>query len=132
MKFLAPLIIVLLIIVSVVLGYGIYKQKSFNDAISQPVNQNLCSQFTEIQGEINCQQAISVTQGKYPGEVLSVKKQDSLATRLGPKNIWKIGVKLNTPVSVAGGKEPFDFIDVATDRADGKILFFAKSSLIVE
>lgn len=125
MKLLKPFVIVVLIISFAVLGYSVYKQKVFNrsqqgtiptpppNVLLQTSNGN-CSNFTQIQGEIDCQKAVDITLEEYPGEVFAIARFDGAQTKSGPKNIWRIGI---TP------KTSSNIVKVGIDRTYGTILF---------
>lgn len=125
-----PLLIVLLIISLAFAGYIILNQinKSNIATPSKSGTKNECANFPEVKGEIFCRRAAGIALQKYPGEVTTVDKLDNFPTRFGSKNIWRIDIKLKNPISVGGGKEYLNHIDVGIDRVDGKILFFSKAN----
>lgn len=139
MKHLMRSLIIILLLASAVLGYGVYKQRATYPPPSQQTNpipqsedysraktQSSCAQLEPIEGEISCKEAMDISLKQYPGEVFAAGRFDGFETKSGLRNTWRIGINLKKPTSLDGGKEYFNFILVGIDRASGEILFSNK------
>lgn len=63
----------------------------------------ICREFSEIPGEITCENAVQIAEGKYDGIVQSIAQGSKFRKKSDPnpegKDIWIISILLNKPVS---------------------------------
>ena len=63
--------------------------------------QDLCAEFSIVEGEISCQKAIETALAEYPGKVYSVDKMEMpplIEGQDSTEKFWAIGIDLNEPI----------------------------------
>jgi len=123
------IIIGVFILIGLVLGF-IYWLKYIKPGteISGPTGEDLCAEFSKIEGEVTCQEAINSVLEKYPGEVKYVKKtKDFLPIGIFPegemveKEVWLIGINLEEPMGLDETELKSMEIFVTRDRGELEI-----------
>ena len=94
----------------------------------------LCSQFEEILGEITCEEAVDISLGGYKEKIIEEDNSLSEGDLDGKiyfmesvnakRDIWSIGMKLKSPVSLRG-MEGINDIKLAVDRNSGELMIIA-------
>ena len=119
-------LLIVLFIAVVIAGVWWVQIEQESPAPEQTVNP-LCAEFSPVEEEITCEEAIDIALEEYPGEVYLIDK-----TQITPpkppgeegsitKDLWLIGIDLD--VETQSRFEPkTDKLEITIDRISGRII----------
>jgi len=82
----------------------------------------LCAEFSPVEEEITCEEAIDIALEEYPGDVYEIYKSSIRPVEnktMHQKGFWIIGINLKTPIKTSFTETKN--IQIAVDIESGKI-----------
>jgi len=114
-------LLIVLFIAVVIAGVWWVQIEQESPAPEQTVNP-LCAEFSPVEEEITCEEAIDIALEEYPGDVYEIYKSSIRPVEnktMHQKGFWIIGINLKTPIKTSFTETKN--IQIAVDIESGKI-----------
>jgi len=119
-------IILVIIGILILIGFVYWFQFIRPLSLVSKETSDLCAEFSKVEGEITCQEAIDKVLEEYPGEVKYIKKTKDLLpvgflpdVEMVEKEVWLIGINLKPPRKL--DEIEFNSMEIFVTRDSGEL-----------